>query len=341
MRMIERIRYIVGRHRLWARLFFMVFLLFSILLVGSFGILWIEGLSLLDAVWFTVVTVLTVGYGDIVPHTTQGRIFALSLLPLGVSVATYSLATLSVLLIEETTSDEARRKRMLKQIQRLENHFIVCGYGRVGRRIVEELRERDANVVVIDRDTSRFEAVERVYFLEGEATDDSILLGAHVKKAKGIVAATPDDAVNVFVVISARALCQDIHIVGRAEAPGVEAKLLQAGADQVINPSSLSGTKMAMALLRPRSVDYIDSILKGYKGDFRIDEVTLKPGNPLIGKRFADVEQFRAHQLALIAVGRKNELVHAPDRDFVFANGDTLVLFGEREKMIRLERIFS
>ncbi len=216
------------------------------------GYMVIEGWSLLDAAYMTIVTFTTVGYEEVHPLSSAGRVFTMALMVVGVAVMLYILSTVVQLIVaQEVLRTLVRRHRMRTRLGGLRGHYIVCGYGRVGRAVARTLAEGSAGLVVIDSDEAAAADVEEdgMLCVRGDSAADSKLIEAHVETARGLVAATGSDSQNVYVILSARNLNPDLHIVARASYPGAEDKLRRAGADEVFMPYEIGGRRMALSVM--------------------------------------------------------------------------------------------
>ena len=215
----------------------------------------IEGWSLLDAAYMTVVTFTTVGYEEVHPLSSTGRVFTMFLMVAGVGVMLYILTSVMHLIVaQEVLRNLVRRRRMRARMAKLSGHFIVCGFGRVGRAVALTLQEQSAELIVVDKDANALaEAEERgMLWVHGDSAQDENLLAAHIKDARGLVAATGDDSQNVYVSLTARGLNPELYIVARASRPDAEEKLRRAGADAVVLPHVIGGKEMALSALSPR-----------------------------------------------------------------------------------------
>lgn len=220
--------------------------------VAIAGYMLIEGWSLLDAAYMTVVTFTTVGYEEVHPLSSTGRVFTMFLMVAGVGVMLYILTSVMHLIVaQEVLRNLVRRRRMRARMAKLSGHFIVCGFGRVGRAVALTLQEQSAELIVIDKDADALaEAEERgMLWVHGDSTEDEHLLAAHVKEARGLVAATGDDSHNVYVSLTARGLNPDLYIVARASRSDAEDKLRRAGADEVVLPHVIGGKEMALSAM--------------------------------------------------------------------------------------------
>lgn len=314
----------------------MVFVLF----LGAIGFMYYEGLSLFDAFWLTLITVLTVGYGDVIPRTHEGKIFAMYLIPLGVGIVSYTIGALTSMMIEGEFSKSVGRKAMKKKIAQLENHIIICGLGRVGEQVVKQLQSHDFPFVIIEQNEQIITESDSqgLLYLVGDATDDTVLLEAGIKKAAGLVATLPQDANNVFIALTAKGLNPNVQIVARAERPQSEEKLRRAGADKVINPSSIGGTQMVMSLLKPLSVEYMEMLLESSKRKYGVEELLIKESSTLINKTIAENSIRKQYGVTIVALVRKNVLMSNPHPEEIIQLGDVMIVFGTDDQLKQFEK---
>ena len=218
---------------------------------GIAGYMVIEGWSLLDAAYMTILTFTTVGYEEVHPLSTAGRIFTIFLMVGGVGVMLYVLTTFVNLAVAHEIGSVFRRRRMKTRMAKLSGHYIVCGFGRVGRAVATTLQDESISLVVMDKDDDALSEAEELGLLclKGDATRDADLVSAQIEKAMGLVAATGDDSENVYISLTARGLNPDLNVVARASRPEAEAKLRRAGADKVVSPYAIGGRQMAMTAL--------------------------------------------------------------------------------------------
>ena len=224
----------------------------ALVLLAVAGYVAIEGWSLLDAAYMTILTFTTVGYEEVHPLSPTGRLFTMLVMVAGVGVMLYILtAVVHVVVAEEVLRSMFRRHRMRSRTSRLKGHFIICGFGRVGRAVALTLRERSQPFVVIDRNAEALAEAEEMgmLYVQGDPTRDDDLLAAQVERAAGLVATTGDDADNVYISLTARGLNPDLHVVARASRPDAEEKLRRAGADEVVSPYAIGGRHMALTAM--------------------------------------------------------------------------------------------
>ncbi|EMA6343348.1 TrkA family potassium uptake protein [Bacillus cytotoxicus] len=308
-----------------------------VVILGTIGFMVIEEISLFQAFWMTMITVLTVGYGDAIPVTQAGKIFALLIIPIGVGIVTYAIGVVAAMIIEGNLFHAVRRKKMNKQIAGLKDHIIVCGCGRVGLQVVHELQEKKVPFVVIDKDREVLEN-EKILYVHGDATEDQILMKAGIKRAAGLVGIVANDAENVFIVLTARGLNRNIKIVARAEKPETEEKLRRAGADKVINPSSMAGIHIAKGIANPLAVHYIDTVLYGTEQSFAIEEFQIGKDAILIGKTLLESNVRNQFDVTILAILRNGDMIHNPTGQEKLQERDMIIVFGPVEKLEQFKK---
>ncbi|WP_141540329.1 potassium channel family protein [Bacillus cereus] len=308
-----------------------------VVVLGTIGFMVIEEISLFQAFWMTMITVLTVGYGDAVPLTQAGKVFALLIIPVGVGIVTYAIRVVAAMIIEGNLFHAVRRKKMDKQIAELQGHIIVCGCGRVGLQVVHELQEKNIPFVVVDKEEAFLEK-EKFLYVQGDATEDQVLHKAGITKAIGLVAIVANDAENVFITLTARGLNGAIKIVARAERPETEEKLRRAGANKVINPSSMAGIHIAKGIANPLTVHYIDTVLYGTEQSFAIEEVQMGGGSPLSGKTLIESNIRNQFDVTILAILRDGNVIHNPTGQEKLQEHDMIIVFGPVEKLGQFEK---
>ncbi|OTW80038.1 potassium channel protein [Bacillus toyonensis] len=322
-----------ARKQLWIAVVCMTF----VVILGTLGFMTIEEISLFQAFWMTMITVLTVGYGDAVPVTQAGKVFALLIIPVGVGIVTYAIGVVAAIIIEGNLFHAVRRKKMDKQIAQLQNHIIVCGCGRVGLQVVHELQEKKIPFVVVDKDESILEK-EKLLYIHGDATEDQVLHHAGISKAAGLVAIVANDAENVFITLTARGLNDAIKIVARAEKPETEEKLRRAGANKVINPSSMAGIHIAKGIANPLTVHYIDTVLYGIEQSFVIEEISVGNDSILVNKSLLESDVRNQFDVTILAILRSGDIIHNPTGQEKLQEHDMIIVFGSVEKLGQFEK---
>ena len=312
--------------------------------VGVTGYMVLERWSFEDASYMTVITVATVGYGEVRPLDHAGRWFTMALILGGMGTLLYALSSLTAFIVEGELGSLLRRSKMTKQIGKLDGHFIVCGAGRVGACILTELVKTGNKVVVVDQEPTHLEAWRDkdpgVLVLEGDATSDAVLESAGVVRAKGLLASLHADKDNLFVVLSARSLSPGLRIVARADEESSRDKLMKAGADAVVFPHHIGGLRMASEMLRPNVVDFLDTMLREKSGALRVEEVQLEAACGLEGRSLSEADVGGRTGAVLVALrhpDRRFEFNPASSR--VLAAGDVLVVIGDRDQVASLRRL--
>ena len=324
-----------------ARLLRALGLLVAVLAAGTIGYL-LLGLSPLDALYQSVTTVTTVGFREVGEPTPGFRIFTIVLVLFGVGSVLYALGVLLESLVEGRITERFGRRRMQRRIDALEDHVIVCGWGRVGRAIQPSLHGLDRSaVVVVDRDPARV-AVAGDLVVEGDATDDGVLRRAGIERARALVAALDADADNVYVTLSARALRPDLFIVARARVDAAEPLLLQAGADRVVNPQAIGGARMAALVNQPHVADFLDVAMHDAGLEFRLAELTVGAGTRVAGRSLRDAHLRDATGALVLAVREPGGTLRTnPDPSEVMDAGEVLIAIGTEAQLAALRDLVT
>jgi voltage-gated potassium channel len=322
----------------WRRLGLALAALVLVLVVGTIGYV-LLGFSLLDATYQTVTTVSTVGFREVHPLTPVGEIFTMVLILVGVGATLYAFSVLVETLLEGRLNDLLGRRRMERSMAAMQGHVVLCGWGRVGRSIAAEVLEAGRDLVVVELEESRIEGAPEAVVV-GDATDDSVLRAAGIERASALVAAVDSDAANSFITLSARALKPDLFIVARARSHESEEKLRRAGADRVVNPQSIGGTRMAAFVLRPNVAEFVDVVMHEGMLEFRLEEVPVGEGSPVAGRTFRE-SRLRDLTGALVLALRDEDGTFQtnPGPDTVVHSGQVIIAIGtedELEAMVRL-----
>lgn len=296
--------------------------LVAVFVFGVLGYWVLEDWSFLDAVYMTVITLTTVGFKEVRPLDTNGRLFTIVLLVMGVGLALISVALIAQLVAESQLGARSRRRRMERDIDRLRNHTIICAYGRVGRAVARELRANGRAFVVIDPQEDLRERMEAdgVPFLIDDPSSEAVLKRAGVERARSLVCAVDSDATNVYITLIARSIRPDLQIVARASEPGSPERLERAGADRVVSPFVTSGQHMAKMAMRPELVDVLGEEEEGRRA-LSVEERVVAHGSTLVGRPVADAG---GPVLAVRRVG--GQVIANPAGDLVLAEGDTVLV---------------
>lgn len=318
-------------------------ILFVVLItVGTIGFVLIEDLDFLDALYMTVITVSTVGYREVVIPGIGGEIFTMFVIVAGLATVVYFTTSVVELLLEGRLLELMGRRRVLRELHDITGHYIICGYGRVGKQITGECQSRGASVVVVEREGPVAEQGEKDGFIvvKGDATEESVLREAGLERAKGLVTALSTDADNLFVTMSARIVRPDIFIVGRCNSDETESKLYRAGADRAISPHNVGGRHMAALLLKPLVCDFIDVVTHGELVELTLDSITVERGSAVAGRSIRDVLADDLKGIAILGLKRpKRDFEINPSGDTVLDEGDILITQGPVDQTEFLRRV--
>jgi voltage-gated potassium channel len=309
---------------------------------GTAGYMLIEEWHFIDALYMTIITLTTVGYKEIHDLTLSGRIFTIVLLMGGVGTVFYALSIGAKVIIEGELQEIYGRKRVEKRLKELKDHYIVCGYGRMGKIIVKELQQEKLNFAVIEKNGVIVDPDEkdRLLILQGDATRDDLLKRAGIERAKCLISVLPTDAENLYVVLSARGLSPNLLIVARAGEEGSEQKLLRAGADRVVSPYHIGGLRMAHTVLKPAVVDFIEYATKSGHIDLQIEEILIQEKSGLAGNTLDQCGIGRELGIIIVAIKQKSgEMKFNPTFRTIIEAGDTLIAVGETSKLKKLEEM--
>lgn len=315
----------------------------ALLAIGTVGFLLIEGLSLGDAAYLTVITLTTVGYGDLVPRTPGGRLFTVLLLLSGLGTVLYLASVGAQMVLEGHLRDLLGRNAMQRRIDDLKDHVIVCGFGRFGRVVTEELARSGAAVVVIDVDPGREEELRAlgVPYCIGDALSDAVLERAGIRRARAIVVATPSDPDNVFITLSAREKSATIRIHARGETEAGLRRLELAGANQALSAYHSGGVRMAASIVRPSVVDFLALSQPGRAEEVALEEMRISEGCRIAGRTVREVEH-EWPRLRVVGLRRGEEALRmVPDPTTRLAPGDLLVVLGEGDGLRTLAQAAS
>jgi voltage-gated potassium channel len=308
------------------------------ILLGTVVFHLLEGWSILDSLYVTVQTVTTVGFGDVTPRTVLGRVFATLFMMVGVGVVLYALtSTVQTIVHSELFAQYGHSRKMSK----LRDHFIICGAGRVGSHLIRSLRAVDGKFLVLETDQKRVEALmdAGISVLLRDATLEESLIEAGVEHARGIATCLPDDADNVYVVLTARDLNPGIHIVARAAAEQAESKLIRAGANRVVAPTIIGGHRMAMALTKPAVGDFLDSVTANHL-ELGFEQLEVDAVSTLVGRKLSETVIRSELNIVVVSIRRNNgEIIFNPSGETKIESGDMLIAIGNAESLVRLNNL--
>jgi len=323
------------------RILILTAILLALLVFGSLGFVWLEGWNFFDALYMTVTTLATVGYGEIHPLSRTGRLYNMALILSGMGVLAYIITSLARIVVEGEIKEALGKRKLIKHIKTLRDHYIICGFGRIGEIIARQLQERGVPLVIVENKPENLTRLEQsgYYFVAGDATREEVLQEAGIERARGLVAVVSSDADNVYIVLTARSLRPDLYIVTRAEEMGAEKKLLRAGANRVESPYEMGGRKMAHAILRPTVTTFMElAMTEGV--DWSMEEVRVGEGSLLAGVALKDSGIRSKLDLILVAIKRAGgEMLFNPTLETPILAGDTLIALGMRQNLGALEEL--
>lgn len=315
--------------------------LVTLTIAGTAGYALIEGWPLLDALYMTVITLGTVGFREVYELSDRGKIFTILLIIFGAGILAYTIGSIAQFMVEGQLKRFIGRRKVEKQIDQLRDHYIVCGFGRIGSIICRELADRPVPFVIIERQPHTCERIERegYLYIAGNATEDDILMTAGIERARGLITVVSSDTDNVYITLTARGLKPDLFILARAGEEGSEKKLARAGASKVISPYTIGATRMAQAVLRPSVVDFIEIATAGQNLELQIEEIRIAPESRLAGLTLAASGIRKDHGLIIVGIRNSGGMLFNPGHDAVLAAGDTLIALGPQPAISHLERI--
>jgi len=301
----------------------------------------IEGWNAWDAFYMTVTTVVTVGFGEIHPLSTAGRMFTVALIFSGVGTAFYTATLVATIIVEGGLQRRLARRRAARMLEHIKDHFIVCGYGRIGSIIAAELHQQGVPVAVIERDPERVrQAIDRGWLaLEADASREEVLAKAGIHRARGLITAVGTDAENVFTVLTARVMRPDLFIIARVESDDAEHKLRRAGADRVISPYQIGATQMVQTALRPAVVDFFHLATSSERLDLSMEQVHINDDSPLVNQSIVDAGIRQKFGVIVVGIKRAGGgMDFNPPPDAVMRPGDELVVLGRTDSVKALEK---
>jgi voltage-gated potassium channel len=331
-------------NRLVRRLLLTLLSLTTTLAIGTIGFVVIDHYPPFDAFYMTLTTMTTVGYGEIHPLSHAGRIFNSFLIMFGVSTILIALGTMTQSIIEFEFGDVMGQRRNKRMIEKLKDHYIICGFGRVGRGAAAELLQSGVPFVVIDSSPERVERaiLSGMLAVAADATRDETLHQVGIERARGLVAALATDADNLFVLLSAKGLNSTLYVAARAAEEGAEEKMRRAGADAVFAPYTITGHRLAQSLLRPHVVQFLDFTTKTIGEDISLEQVRVADSSQMISKSIRDMQLGRDLGVIVMAIRhRDGNMVFNPPADTAVRGGDHLIVMGRQESLRTLEDLLA
>jgi len=321
---------------------FSLLTLVAVIGLGTCGYSLLEGWSAFDALYMTVITLATVGFREVHELTPEGKAFTILLIIFGAGIIAYAVGSLIQLTVEGQLRQLLGRKKLQKQIAKLQGHYIICGYGRIGTLICREFAAKPLPFVIVEKDPEICQRLsdDGILYVAGDATDDATLEAAGIRQARGLITAVTSDTENVYITLTARGLNPGLFILARAGEEGSDLKLRRAGASKVISPYVIGATRMAQAILRPSVVDFIEIATAGHNLELQMEEILVRSGSRLAEQTL--LTSGIRKDLGTIIVGIKKgdgKMVFNPASETTIAAGDILITLGERPAIENLERI--
>ena len=318
-----------------------VVLLLAVLAGGTAGYMVVEGWNAWDAFYMTVTTVATVGFREVHPLSFGGQVFTVVLIVCGVGTAFYTVTLLATIIVEGGLHQRFATRRAGRMLEQITNHFILCGYGRIGSIVAHELHQQGVPLAVVERDPDRVrQVVEKGWLaLEADASREEVLAKAGIHRARGLIAAVGTDAENVFTVLTARVMRPDLFIIARVESDDAEHKLRRAGADRVISPYHIGATHMAQTALRPAVVDFVQLATSSERLDLSMEQVRIRNDSALANQSIVDAGIRQRFGVIVVGIKRTGGAMEFnPPPEAIMRPGDELVVLGRTESVKALEK---
>jgi voltage-gated potassium channel len=311
---------------------------------GTIGYETIEGWDFSDAFYMTMITIATVGYGEVHPLGETGRLFTIVLIFFGLGTTTYVAASVVQLMIEGRIRMIMGRHRLEKKIEHLKNHYIVCGYGRIGRLLCQTLSQKPMELVVVEKSPDMADSMEldRILYVAGDATDELVLKKAGIERAKGLVAVLGSDTENVFLVLTARQLAPHLMIIARSSLEGSKSKLLAAGANLVESPYEMGAFRLAQRIMRPTVTSFLEFAFSQTRKDIQMEELAVSEASDLANVSLKDSGIRQNYNLIIIAIKKGDgRMLFNPSFEAAIQPGDTVIAVGEVQNLDRLEKVLN
>jgi len=315
-----------------------------IVIFGTVGYIVIEDWGFLDALYMTIITISTVGYSEVHHVSKAGRLFTILLVFFGVGFTLYIAAAVVQFMVEGRIRLILGRRRLEKKISRMKDHYIVCGYGRIGRVLCRNLKRKPLDLVVVEKNPELISVMDAdgVLYISGDASNEENLLKAGIKRAKGLVAALASDADNVFLVLTARQLDPDLIIIARASQEESKSKLRAAGANTVESPYDMGAASMAHRIIRPTVTSFLDLAFAYKRKDIQMEEIPVSASSDLVNVMLKDTGIRQKYNLIIIAIKKPDKsMLFNPSFEAIIEMGDTVIAVGEEINLQKLEHILN
>jgi len=323
----------------YTKLWKSISLLAGVLTFGTLGYHFVEDMPFFEALYMTIITISTVGFSEIKPLSPLGRIITIGIISTGVTIGAYTIGMVLRMFVEGELKKSYGRRKLEKQISKIEGHYIICGYGRIGRLICDELHAHNVKFVVIEKDTAAIEILEEKEFfhLPLDATSEDSLLKAGIERARGLVTAVQSDADNIFIILTAKGIRPDIFILSRSSDLKNEQKLIKAGATRVVSPYLIGGNRMAQVLIKPTVIDFIDIAMMNSKLGLVMEEARIRPCSECVGKNLIESQLRQNYGVIIVSIKKQSgEMIFNPSPNEILEQDDTIVVLGKKEDMKRL-----
>ena len=316
----------------------------GIVIFGTAGYMLIEDWKLFDALYMTVITISTVGFSEVHQISQVGRLFTILLVFFGVGFSLYIAAAVVQFMVEGRIRIILGRRRLEKKISRIKNHYIICGYGRIGRVVCRNLKRKPFELVVIEKNPELISVMDAdgVLYISGDAADEENLLKAGIKRAKGLIAALASDADNVFLVLTARQLDPDLLIIARGSQEESKSKLRAAGANTVESPYDIGAASMANRIIRPTVTSFLDLAFAHKRKDIQMEEIPVSASSDLVNVMLKDTGIRQKYNLIIIAIKKPGKsMLFNPSFEAIIEMGDTIIAVGEEINLQKLQHILN
>jgi voltage-gated potassium channel len=316
-------------------------LLVIVFVLGITGYVFIEGWSFFDALYMTVITIATVGYGEVNPLSPYGRTFTIFLIILGMGILLFCISTFTAFLVEGELSEILRRRKMEKHIAKLKSHYIVAGIGRIGRHIIDELLKTGRPFVAIDNreDVCRGLSDKGIAYIKGDATSTAVLKAANAEHAKGIFCSLQTDADNLLLIITAKGINPTLKVIAKADEDESEEKMIKAGADGVVLHKFIGGMRMLSEMVRPETVTFLDKMLKSHEDIFRFEDIIINADSPWNGKTLKNLRLSDMEGVTIVAVKIGDKYIFNPSEDEELKSGDALIFIGDTKNVREIKKL--
>ncbi len=329
-----------SEHTFRTKLIISLVLFIIVLSSGTAGYYFIEGWKVFDSLYMTVITLSTVGFHEVEPLSRAGKAFTIGLIFFSLGVVAFAVNYGLKAIFEGGMQDVFGRRKLKKTIESLQNHYIICGYGRMGKVIRNELKHKGFLSVIVEKEPQELDVDDDAIIVYGDATKDDLLKSVGIEKAKGLISVLDSDAQNLYVVLSARGLNKNLFIVSRANEEGADYKLARAGANKVVSPYHIGGIRIAYTILKPTVVDFLELTAKAGNVEIQIEEVVVEKASSLAGKTIKEADIRAKNWVVIVALKKENgKILFNPRADVRIESGDKVAVIGEPDNFSQFEKM--